>query len=205
MLYFFLQIFVKSCKTVTRVYCCYDHVCWSQLLWRWLILLFSCSVFRMLEALRYVFAWLFIVLRTTGKFIWLMLRAACFPSQREELGEGSENPFSWRHLKYHLEKHLLSLHKKAFLGKRAVNCRLLSADGETTYQLLDFMKDSRPLVLNFGSSTWDLFVEALPEFNKIVHDFADVADFLIIYTAEAHPTEGWRIKASDIPCTISWR
>lgn len=109
--------------------------------------------FRMLEALRYVFAWLFIVLRTTGKFIWLMLRAARFPSQREQLGEGSENPFGWRHLKYHLEKHLLSLHKKAFLGKRAVNCRLLSADGETTYQLLDFMKDSRPLVLNFGSST----------------------------------------------------
>ncbi|KAL9989026.1 hypothetical protein ACROYT_G003534 [Oculina patagonica] len=32
------------------------------------------------------------------------------------------------------------------------------------------------------------------EFRKIVKDFSEVADFLIVYTEEGHPTEGWRIK-----------
>lgn len=32
------------------------------------------------------------------------------------------------------------------------------------------------------------------EFNQIIADFADVADFAIVYIAEAHPVEGWRIR-----------
>ena len=32
------------------------------------------------------------------------------------------------------------------------------------------------------------------QFRELVHDFEDVADFLIIYVAEAHPTDGWRVK-----------
>ena len=37
-------------------------------------------------------------------------------------------------------------------------------------------------------------MEVLHEFKQVVADFSDVADFLVVYTTEAHPTEGWRIK-----------
>ena len=37
-------------------------------------------------------------------------------------------------------------------------------------------------------------MEVLQQFKHVVADFADVADFVIVYTAEAHPVEGWRIK-----------
>ena len=34
----------------------------------------------------------------------------------------------------------------------------------------------------------------LQQFNEIVRDFRDVADFVIIYVEEAHPSDGWAFK-----------
>lgn len=34
-------------------------------------------------------------------------------------------------------------------------------------------------------------------FTKVVRDFEDVADFVIVYICEAHPTDEWRWNVSD--------
>lgn len=34
----------------------------------------------------------------------------------------------------------------------------------------------------------------LRDFGEIVHDFSDVADFVIVYIEEAHPSDGWALK-----------
>ena len=34
-------------------------------------------------------------------------------------------------------------------------------------------------------------------FTKVVREFEDVADFLIVYICEAHPTDEWRWNVSD--------
>uniref|UniRef100_A0A3Q3MN48 Iodothyronine deiodinase n=1 Tax=Mastacembelus armatus TaxID=205130 RepID=A0A3Q3MN48_9TELE len=47
---------------------------------------------------------------------------------------------------------------------------------ENECHLLDFESSDRPLVVNFGS---------------LVEDFSDVADFLLVYIDEAHPSDGW--------------
>ena len=142
----------------------------------------------------YYVRWLFTVLRTT---IWFILQWPRYLIQRERVVQKSENPLSWQRLKYHIFKDLLALDHTAKLGNKATNCNVNTLEGESCY-LLDFMKAGRPLVLNFGSCTWDYFIEVLQEFKQVVKDFADVADFIIVYTAEGHPIEGWRIKVSLI-------
>lgn len=58
-------------------------------------------------------------------------------------------------------------------------------------RLLDFESLNRPLVVNFGSATWPPFINQLPAFRRLVEDFSDVADFLLVYIDEAHPSDGW--------------
>lgn len=36
----------------------------------------------------------------------------------------------------------------------------------------------------------------LHDFGEIVRDFSDVADFVIVYIEEAHPSDGWALKVS---------
>uniref|UniRef100_A0A3Q3ER59 Iodothyronine deiodinase n=1 Tax=Labrus bergylta TaxID=56723 RepID=A0A3Q3ER59_9LABR len=49
---------------------------------------------------------------------------------------------------------------------------------EEECHLLDFESSDRPLVVNFA-------------FRQLVEDFSDVADFLLVYIDEAHPSDGW--------------
>lgn len=58
-------------------------------------------------------------------------------------------------------------------------------------RLLDFESSDRPLVVNFGSASWPPFVNQLPVFRGLVENFSDVADFLLVYIDEAHPSDGW--------------
>ncbi|CAH3042745.1 unnamed protein product [Porites lobata] len=61
------------------------------------------------------------------------------------------------------------LNKTAVLGSSAPNCKLVTTD-EKPCKLLDFARGTRPLIVNFGN----------------------VADFVIVYICEAHPTDEWR-------------
>ena len=64
-----------------------------------------------------------------------------------------------------------------------------------SFTLLQFIKGSRPLVLNFGSCNWTPFATYLrTTFSDIVRRFADVADFVVVYIEEAHPTDGCPFK-----------
>jgi len=68
---------------------------------------------------------------------------------------------------------------------------------EDECHLLDFVMSDRPLVVNFGSATWPPFVSHLPAFRQLVEDFSDVADFLLVYIDEAHPSDGWVAPSVD--------
>uniref|UniRef100_A0A674BC09 Iodothyronine deiodinase n=1 Tax=Salmo trutta TaxID=8032 RepID=A0A674BC09_SALTR len=84
---------------------------------------------------------------------------------------------------------LLDAYKQVKLGFEAPNSKVVKVPGSfrrrssltTTMgphpgdecRLLDFESSDRPLVVNFGS------------------EFSDVADFLLVYIDEAHPSDGW--------------
>uniref|UniRef100_A0A8W4FB78 Iodothyronine deiodinase n=1 Tax=Sus scrofa TaxID=9823 RepID=A0A8W4FB78_PIG len=50
--------------------------------------------------------------------------------------------------------------------------------------LLDFANPERPLVVNFA-------------FSKLVEEFSSVADFLLVYIDEAHPSDGWAVPGDS--------
>lgn len=75
---------------------------------------------------------------------------------------------------------------------------------EDECRLLDFESMDRPLVVNFGSATWPPFISHLPAFRQLVEDFSDVADFLLVYIDEAHPSDGW-VAPPMGPCSFSFR
>ena len=87
------------------------------------------------------------------------------------------------------------LYGQASVGKLAPNPPVVKIDGVTLVSLLDFAKAGRPLVFNFGSCTWPPFMEKLAEINRMYHEYESVADFLTIYTEEAHATDGWGSEA----------
>ena len=47
----------------------------------------------------------------------------------------------------------------------------------------------RPLILNFGSCTWPPFMANLIKFFALEKEFGQIANFALVYTEEAHPSE----------------
>ncbi|XP_068703144.1 thyroxine 5-deiodinase-like [Montipora foliosa] len=105
-----------------------------------------------------------------------------------------ESLFGWQMYKAVTSTLMIDLQRKAKRGIEAPNPSLFSTDGQSRTHLLDFARERRPLVVNFGSCTCPVFMERLREFNSIMAEFSDIADFLVIYISEAHPTDGWAFK-----------
>ena len=88
---------------------------------------------------------------------------------------------------------VIDLHKLVKIGGQAPNPLVVTPDGKHSFPLLD--KDrGRPLVLNFGSCTCPIFMNRLTGFRELVAEFGHVADFLVVYIEEAHPSDGWALK-----------
>jgi hypothetical protein len=71
----------------------------------------------------------------------------------------------------------------------------LAADGTLTGEQvgLDDYR-GRPLALLFGSYTCPIYRGQTARFNQIFDELHERLDFLLIYTSEAHPEDGWQVR-----------
>lgn len=104
--------------------------------------------------------------------------------------------FTWKMLQNVYHCVLADKNKKVKLHGKAYNSPVVSVDGKRCHRLLDFARGSRPLVLNFGSSTCPVFMQMLKRYQQLKNDFAEVADFAVVYIEEAHPVDGWAFKVT---------
>lgn len=102
--------------------------------------------------------------------------------------------FTWKMLQNVYHCVLADKNKKVKLHGTAYNSPVVSLDGKRCHRLLDFARGSRPLVLNFGSSTCPVFMQMLKRYQQLKNDFSEVADFAVVYIEEAHPVDGWAFK-----------
>lgn len=114
--------------------------------------------------------------------------------------------FTWKMLQNVYHCMLADKNKKVKLHGEAYNSPVVSVDGKRCHRLLDFARGSRPLVLNFGSSTCPVFMQMLKRYQQLKNDFAEVADFAVVYIEEAHPVDGWAFKVTKnaffFPCAL---
>ena len=106
--------------------------------------------------------------------------------------------FTWKMLQNVYHCMLADKNKKVKLHSKAYNSPVVSLDGKRCHRLLDFARGSRPLVLNFGSSTCPVFMQMLKRYQQLKNDFAEIADFAVVYIEEAHPVDGWAFKVTKI-------
>lgn len=86
------------------------------------------------------------------------------------------------------------LFKKAAIHKPAPDTVVRSMGGVSTGLISGHQKLGRPLVINFGSCTCPIFMSYLDWFKQLGERHGRQADFLCVYTAEAHPSDGWAIN-----------
>ena len=96
----------------------------------------------------------------------------------------------------------LDLNKKIKQDSEAPNSPVVSLTGKHCFPLLQMSKPGRPLVLNFGSCTCPIFMSQLDEFKKMANQFSHVADFCVVYIEEAHPSDGWALRVSNVFWTV---
>ena len=61
-----------------------------------------------------------------------------------------------------VRRRLVDLNKEAKEGGEVPNIKLVSLEGKVC-NLLNFMRNHRPLVLNFGSASWSMFIVDVSE------------------------------------------
>ena len=143
-----------------------------------------------------ILRFLFCTLLFRKLVVQLFIKFAGAEMRKEVYGDSL---FGWEMYKAVTTTLMIDLQKKAKRGTEAPNPSLVSTDGHSRSHLLDFARERRPLVVNFGSCTCPVFMERLREFSDIMTEFSDIADFLVIYISEAHPTDGWAFKVMISP------
>lgn len=104
--------------------------------------------------------------------------------------------FTWKMFQNVYHCLLADINKRVKPNGKAYNSPVVSIHGNRYHRLLDFAKGSRPLVLNFGSSTCPVFMEMLKRYRQLKDQFSDIADFAVVYIEEAHPVDGWAFKVT---------
>lgn len=105
--------------------------------------------------------------------------------------------FTWKMLQNVYYCLLADKNKKVKLNNKAYNSPVVSIDGKLCHRMLDFARGSRPLVLNFGSSTCPVFMQMLKRYQQLTREFSEMADFAVVYIEEAHPVDGWAFKVTN--------
>ncbi len=80
----------------------------------------------------------------------------------------------------------------------AFMAQCLAADGTPTdaqVSLADF--NGQPLALMFGNYTCPIYRGQTERFNEIYAELHEQLAFLLIYTSEAHPEDGWQVDINN--------
>lgn len=83
------------------------------------------------------------------------------------------------------------------LNTRAPDFRLPAADRTAAVSLSDLIRD-KPLVLIFGSFSCGPFRNHASGIEALVNRYQDRANFLVVYTREAHPKDGWQMPENQL-------
>uniref|UniRef100_A0A3Q4IGS4 Iodothyronine deiodinase n=1 Tax=Neolamprologus brichardi TaxID=32507 RepID=A0A3Q4IGS4_NEOBR len=119
---------------------------------------------------------------------FLCIRKRVFFRMKQQEGDAIDPPlcisdsnrlFSLESLKAVWHGHKLDFLKAAHLGQVAPNTEVVQLEDRRRSRILDYAQDKRPLILNFGSY---------------------IADSLVVYIEEAHPSDGW--MSTDAPYQI---
>ena len=102
--------------------------------------------------------------------------------------------FGWKMLQAVRYSILLELNRKEQSQVKASDHLVYSLDAKTKAMLLDYGRENRPLVLNFGSLTCPIFRKKLADYSRISKEFESVADFVLVYIEEAHPADAWKLE-----------
>lgn len=79
------------------------------------------------------------------------------------------------------------------VGQVAPDFELTTRDGASRIRLSS-LRNSKPVVLVFGSYTCPPFRDVMPAINDVYRDFNDRASFRFVYLAEAHARDVWPLK-----------
>ena len=77
-------------------------------------------------------------------------------------------------------------------NSKAPNSRIITMEG-VELNLLDLEKNSKPLVISFGSYTWPPWRGTADLLQEIAKKYEEKANFISIYISEAHPADGWKL------------
>lgn len=105
--------------------------------------------------------------------------------------------FSWSLIQTLWKYDKYELNKTSKVGRVAPNPPLVAGEkGQSEVHLLNLVKGSRPLVVVFGSCTCPVIMAKLDQMLDVHREFANIADFIMIYVQEAHPNDGWKMEVS---------
>ena len=82
------------------------------------------------------------------------------------------------------------------VGATAPDFDLAMRDGSGRVRLSS-LRETKPVVLVFGSYTCPPFRKEMPEVNKVYADYRDRAAFYFVYIEEAHARDVWPLKSNE--------